>query len=140
MKITLRRQTTWGCVRYFSLYKNGTYQGKLFNNIATELEVDAGDKIEFREGLFQFSQKMIVSPSMTEITITNSKNLQPLFLKFITLFLLVSFFALSIHSLGVFLAVELVTFLLLNHVFRHQSYQFQIEGYQKTHSFSPYLF
>lgn len=140
MKIKLKRQTTWGCVRYFSIYKNGVLQGKLFNNIGTELEVEAGDTLEFREGLFQFSQKMIVSPSMTEITITNSKNLQPLFLKLISLFLLISFFALSIQSLGVFLAVEIGIFLFLNHVFRHQSYQFQIEGYQKTHTFSPYLF
>lgn len=140
MDIKLKRQTTWGCVRYFSIYKNGDLQGKLFNNITNKIEAEAGDVLEFREGLFRFSQKVVVSPNMTEVTITNTNNLQQLFFKFITLFLLVSALSLSIPSLFIFLVVELVTFLFLSHIFRHQSYQFQIEGYQKTHSFSPYLF
>lgn len=140
MKITLRRQTTWGCVRHFSIYKNGDYQGKLFNTIATEVAVEVGDQLEFREGLFQFSQKMIVSANMTEITITNAKNIQQLLLKCMTLFLFVSCFALFINSFVLFLVIELASLLFLNRVFRQLSYHFQIDEYQGNHSFSPYLF
>ncbi|ALS00765.1 hypothetical protein ATZ33_05085 [Enterococcus silesiacus] len=134
MKIKLQRQTTWGCVRHFTVYKNGIQQGKLFNNIPTELEVKTGDTLEFREGIFRFSQKIIVTPDIKEVSITNSNHLQQLFALFIILFLAISLLCLSIDSLNVFLAIEVATFVILNHLFRYRSYQFSVETSQPLRS------
>ena len=127
MKIKLKRQTTWGCVRYFTVYKNGIRQGNLFNNIPTEMDVELGDTLEFREGLFRFSQKVVVTTDTKEISITNSYRLQQLFSLFIILFLAISLLCLSINSIQVFLAVEITSFVILNHLFRYRSYQFNVE-------------
>lgn len=127
MKINLKRQTTWGCVRHFIVYKNGVKQGKLFNNITTELEVKVGDSLEFREGLFRFSQKIYVTSETKEITITNTNDIKRLFSLFIILFLAISLLSLSIASLKIFLFTELSAFILLNHLFRYRSYVFNIE-------------
>ncbi|WP_086444387.1 hypothetical protein [Candidatus Enterococcus lemimoniae] len=127
MKINLKRQTTWGCVRYFTVYKNGIRQGNLFNNIPTEMDVELGDTLEFREGLFRFSQKVVVTTETKEISITNSYRLQQLFSLFIILFLAISLLCLSINSIQVFLAVEITSFVILNHLFRYRSYQFNVE-------------
>ncbi|WP_438755894.1 hypothetical protein [Enterococcus sp. AZ126] len=127
MKINLKRQTTWGCVRHFIVYKNGVKQGKLFNNITTELEVKVGDTLEFREGLFRFSQKIYVTSETKEITITNTNDIKRLFSLFIILFLAISLLSLSIASLKIFLFTELSAFILLNHLFRYRSYVFNIE-------------
>ncbi|OTN90295.1 hypothetical protein A5819_002794 [Enterococcus sp. 7E2_DIV0204] len=127
MKINLKRQTTWGCVRYFTVYKNGIRQGNLFNNIPTEMDVELGDTLEFREGLFRFSQKVVVTTDTKEISITNSYRLQQLFSLFIILFLAISLLCLSINSIQVFLAVEITSFVILNHLFRYRSYQFNVE-------------
>lgn len=127
MKINLKRQTTWGCVRYFTVYRNGIRQGNLFNNIPTEMDVELGDTLEFREGLFRFSQKVVVTTDTKEISITNSYRLQQLFSLFIILFLAISLLCLSINSIQVFLAVEITSFVILNHLFRYRSYQFNVE-------------
>ncbi|ALS38176.1 hypothetical protein ABID30_000130 [Enterococcus rotai] len=127
MKINLKRQTTWGCVRYFTVYKNGIRQGNLFNNIPTEMDVELGDTLEFREGLFRFSQKVVVTTDTKEISITNSYRLQQLFSLFIILFLAISLLCLSINSIQVFLAVEITSFVILNYLFRYRSYQFNVE-------------
>ncbi len=127
MKINLKRQTTWGCVRYFTVYKNGIRQGNLFNNIPTKMDVELGDTLEFREGLFRFSQKVVVTTDTKEISITNSYRLQQLFSLFIILFLAISLLCLSINSIQVFLAVEITSFVILNHLFRYRSYQFNVE-------------
>lgn len=127
MKINLKRQTTWGCVRHFIVYKNGVKQGKLFNNITTELEVKVGDTLEFREGLFRFSQKIYITSETKEITITNTNDIKRLFSLFIILFLAISLLSLSIASLKIFLFTELSAFILLNHLFRYRSYVFNIE-------------
>ncbi|WP_348923025.1 hypothetical protein [Enterococcus rotai] len=134
MKIKLQRQTTWGCVRHFTVYKNGIQQGKLFNNIPTELDVEIGDTLEFREGIFRFSQKIIVTPEIKEVSITNSNHLQQLFALFITLFLAISLLSLSIESLQVFLVIEFTAFIFLNHLFRYRSYQFSVETSQPLRS------
>ncbi|MBM7688315.1 hypothetical protein BCR24_05555 [Enterococcus ureilyticus] len=130
MKIKLKRQTTWGCVRYFSVYKNGTYQGKLFNNISTELEVAVGDTLEFREGIFRFSQKIKVTSKTEEVTITNTNHLQQLFTLFLMLFLVISLASLTIDSLKIFLLIEFITFIILNQLFRYRSYQFNVETHR----------
>lgn len=40
MKITLTRKTSaWGALRYFTFYKNGVHQGKLFTNVPIEIEI-----------------------------------------------------------------------------------------------------
>lgn len=135
MKIKLKRQTTWGCVRHFSIYKNGIYQGKLFNNLPTELEVAIGDRLEFREGLFRFSQKIKVTPQTEEIIITNTKRLQQLFTLFIILFLAISLSCLAVDSLKIFLFTEFVAFVVLNQLFRYRSYQFNVATYQPIRSF-----
>jgi hypothetical protein len=135
LKITLKRQTTWGCVRHFSVYKNGHYQGRLFNNLPKELVVEPGDTVEFKEGLFRFSQKIQVNADMEEITITNTNQLQQLFTLFILLFLAVSLVSLTIQSLTGFLAIEFSTFALLNQLFRYRSYQFNVEAQSQLPSF-----
>lgn len=127
MKINLKRQTTWGCVRHFKVYKNGSYQGKLFNNISTELEVTKGDILEFREGFFRFSQKIEVTDDTKEVTITTTKHIQQLFTLFILLFLVLSLLIFSIKSLALFLIAEVSIFLFLNFLFRYRSYQFSVE-------------
>lgn len=135
MKITLKRQTTWGCVRHFSVYKNGSYQGKLFNNISTELDAQAGDTLEFREGSLRFSQKIKITPETDEITITNTNHIKQLFFLFIILFLAISLICLSIESLKLFLFTEITTFILLNQLFRYRSYQFSVETHHPIRSF-----
>ncbi|MBO0469125.1 hypothetical protein JZO66_01110 [Enterococcus sp. DIV0242_7C1] len=135
MKIVLKRQTTWGCVRHFSVYKNGDYQGKLFNNFSTELEVNEGDTLEFREGLFRFSQKIKVTSDTKEVTITNTNQIQQLFALFITLFLAISLISLSIDSLKIFFFVEMISFGVLSQLFRYRSYRFSVEPEQPIRSF-----
>ncbi|MTD38802.1 hypothetical protein GIX45_09185 [Erwinia sp. CPCC 100877] len=135
MKITLKRQTTWGCVRHFSVYKNGQYQGKLFNNLPKELVVETGDVLEFKEGLFRFSQKIRVNGKTEEIIITNTHQLQQLFTLFILLFLAISLIGLTIKSLTGFVVIELSTFALLNQLFRYRSYQFNVEPQTPLRSF-----
>ncbi|EOI00340.1 hypothetical protein UAY_01443 [Enterococcus moraviensis ATCC BAA-383] len=135
MKINLKRQTTWGCVRHFSVYRNGTYQGKLFNNISTELDVNVGDTLEFREGSLRFSQKIKITPETDEITITNTNHIQQLFSLFIILFLAISLISLSIESLSLFLFTEITAFVLLNQLFRYRSYQFSVETHHPIKSF-----
>jgi hypothetical protein len=50
MKITLTRKTSaWGALRYFTFYKNGVHQGKLFTNVPIEIEADPGDVLTFYE-------------------------------------------------------------------------------------------
>lgn len=134
MEINLKRQTTWGCVRYFTVYKNGIRQGNLFNNISTKIDVEVGDTLEFREGLFRFSQKVIITSDTKEISITNSHRLQQLFALFITLFLAISVLCLSIESITIFLAVELTSFVILNQVFRYRSYQFNVQTSRPLHT------
>lgn len=135
MKINLKRQTTWGCVRHFSVYKNGEYQGKLFNNILSELDVTVGDTLEFREGIFRFSQKIKVASDTKEVTITNTNQIQQLFSLFIILFLAISLASLSIDSLNVFLFTEVSAFIVLNQLFRYRSYQFNVETHKPVRSF-----
>ncbi|WYJ99457.1 hypothetical protein A5821_000534 [Enterococcus sp. 7F3_DIV0205] len=127
MKINLKRQTTWGCVRHFIVYKNGVKQGKLFNNITTEIDAEIGDTLEFREGLFRFSQKIKVNSETKEILISNTNQIKRLFSLFIILFIAISLLSLSIASLKVFLFTEISAFILLNHLFRYRSYNFNIE-------------
>lgn len=127
MKINLKRQTTWGCVRHFIIYKNGVKQGKLFNNITTEIDVTVGDTLEFREGLFRFSQKIKITSQTKEIVISNTHQIKHLFSLFIILFLAISLLSLSIASLKIFLFTEISAFILLNHLFRYRSYNFDIE-------------
>ncbi len=127
MKIILKRQTTWGCVRHFIVYKNGVKQGRLFNNITTEIEAEIGDILEFREGLFHFSQKIKVSSDTKEITISNTNQIKRLFSLFIMLFIAISLLSLSITSLKMFLFTEVSAFILLNHLFRYRSYNFNIK-------------
>lgn len=135
MKIILKRQTTWGCVRHFTVYRNGLYQGKLFNNISTELDVTVGDTLEFKEGIFRFSKKIKVTPETKEVTITNTNHIQQLFTLFILLFLAISLASLSIDSLNVFLFTEITAFALLNQLFRYRSYQFNVETHHPIRSF-----
>lgn len=135
MKLTLKRQTTWGCVRHFSLYKNGMYQGKLFNNISTEVDVEVGDTLEFREGILRFSQKIKVTPETEEITITNTNHIQQLFALFIILFLAISLVSFSIESLKIFLFAEITAFTILHQLFRYRSYQFNVETHRPIRSF-----
>ena len=60
MKITLTRKTSaWGALRYFTFYKNGVHQGKLFTNVPIEIEADPGDVLTFYEGWFQFYRHSI---------------------------------------------------------------------------------
>ncbi|MBO0423613.1 hypothetical protein [Enterococcus plantarum] len=135
MNIKLKRQTTWGCVRHFSVYKNGVYQGKLFNNISIELNVTVGDILEFREGLFRFSQKVNITPDTEEVTITTTNQIQQLFSLFIILFLAISLASLSIDSLNIFLMTEVSAFVVLNQLFRYRSYQFNVETHNPIRSF-----
>ncbi|MEI5988685.1 hypothetical protein A5881_000172 [Enterococcus termitis] len=132
MNILLKRQTSWGCVRHFRIYKNGVAKGKLFNNIPINLEVEPGDILEFREGLFYMSQKINITSETKEITITNTNRIQNLFYLFILLFLTISLFSLFIDSLKIFLATELSALLSLNLIFRYHSYTFHIEPEQKS--------
>lgn len=75
MKITLTRKTSaWGALRYFTFYKNGVHQGKLFTNVPIEIEADHGDVLTFYEGWFQFYRRIEVTEDTKEITIINSKN------------------------------------------------------------------
>lgn len=127
MKIILKRQTTWGCVRHFIVYKNGVKQGKLFNNITAEVDVEPGDTLEFREGLFRFSQKINVTSQTKEVLITNTNQIKRLFSLFIILFLAISLFSFSIASLQMFLFTEISAFILLNQLFRYRSYSFNVE-------------
>jgi len=77
MKITLTRKTSaWGALRYFTFYKNGVHQGKLFTNVPIEIEADPGDVLTFYEGWFQFYRRIEVTEDTKEITIINSKKLQ----------------------------------------------------------------
>lgn len=126
MKINLKRQTTWGSVRYFTIYKNGVKQGKLFNSLSTDLEVKVGDVLEFREGLFKFCKKVTITNETKEVIISTTESVQQLFLIFIVSFLALSFCCYSIDSLKLFLFAEVSIFLLLNHLFRHLSYRFII--------------
>lgn len=135
MKINLKRQTTWGCVRHFSVYKNGKYYGKLFNNISTEIDVIIGDTLEFREGFFRFSQKVKITSDTEEVLITNTNHIQHLFTLFIILFLAVSLVSLSIDSLEIFLFTEILSFAVLNQLFRYRSYQFSVETHHPIRSF-----
>ncbi|WP_430603947.1 hypothetical protein IGJ02_001531 [Enterococcus sp. DIV0724b] len=127
MKISLKRKTTWGCVRHFVIYKNGVKQGKLFNNIVTEIDVEIGDILDFRESFFYFSQKINVTSETKEIIIANSKQIRHLFSLCIILFLSLSLLSLSIASLNLFLFTEISSFLFLNLLFRYHSYRFSIE-------------
>ena len=124
MKIKLKRQTTWGSVRYFTIYKNGVKQGKLFNSLSTDLDVNVGDVLEFREGLFKFCKKVVITKETKEVIISTTDNIQQLFLIFTLSFLAVSLLCYSIDSLKIFLFAEISIFLLLNHLFRHLSYRF----------------
>lgn len=126
MKIKLKRQTTWGSVRYFTIYKNGVKQGKLFNSLSTDLEVEVGDVLEFREGLFKFCKKVVITNETKEVIISTTESIQQLFLIFTISFLALSFLCYSIDSLKIFLFAEVSIFLLLNHLFRHLSYRFII--------------
>ncbi|MHC5229080.1 hypothetical protein ACYSNW_12425 [Enterococcus sp. LJL99] len=126
MKIKLKRQTTWGSVRYFTIYKNGVKQGKLFNSLSTDLEVEVGDVLEFREGLFKFCKKVVITNETKEVIISTTESIQQLFLTFTLSFLALSFLCYSIDSLKIFLFAEVSIFLLLNHLFRHLSYRFII--------------
>ena len=126
MKIKLKRQTTWGSVRYFTIYKNSIKQGKLFNSLSTDLEVEVGDVIEFREGPFKFCKKVIITDKTKEIIISTTNHIQQLFLLFSIFFLLISSFCFSIDSFRIFIVSEISIFMLLNHLFRHLSYQFQV--------------
>lgn len=81
MKITLTRKTSaWGALRYFTFYKNGVHQGKLFTNVPIEIEADPGDVLTFYEGWFQFYRRIEVTEDTKEITIINSKKLQHVFI------------------------------------------------------------
>jgi hypothetical protein len=127
MNIHLKRQTSWGCVRHFSIYKNGIAQGKLFNNIPVDLAVEPGDILEFKEGLFYTSQKITITSASTEILITNTNRIQHLFYLFIFLFLTVSLVGLYLASIKIFLMTEISTLFMLNLFFRYRSYLFQID-------------
>lgn len=127
MKIILNRKTTWGCLRYFTLYKNGERQGKLFTNVPVEIDATVGDILTFQEGWFQFSRHIEVLPDMKEITIINSKKLQQLFFICLTLFFILSLLFLSIPTFSTFLIAEALTFVMLNLLFRRQSYQFVLK-------------
>lgn len=137
MKVKLTRQTTWGSIRYFTVYKNGIKQGKLFNNLPTNVEVNVGDVLEFREGLFKFCKKVVITKETKEVIISTTERIQQLFLIFILAFSIFSFVCYSIDSLNIFLFSEFSIFLLLNHLFRHLSYRFVAlpSSFRKSKSF-----
>lgn len=126
MKVRLKRQTTWGCIRHFNIYKNGRYQGKLFNNIVLDLEVSEGDQLEFKDGICSIPKKIHVTSDIKEITITTTKNISHLFSAFLLLFLALSLLAFPLYSLTLFMLAEILIFSLLSTIFRYRSYEFSI--------------
>lgn len=77
MKITLTRKTSaWGALRYFTFYKNGVHQGKLFTNVPIEIEADPGDVLTFYEGWFQFYRalKLLKIPKKSRLSILKNCN------------------------------------------------------------------
>lgn len=137
MELILKRQTHWGCVRHFTIYKNGVRQGRLFNGVSTTIEAEAGDTLEFREGLFHFCRKITVKPTMKEIVIKNSNNLLQLLLSFIFLFLVASACLFTIDSLIIFSLSEALVLLALTHIFRYSSYQFHLDSQEQKHRHTP---
>lgn len=135
MKVRLKRQTTWGCIRHFNVYKNGCYQGKLFNNISYNLEVSIGDQLEFREGFLCIPQKINVTAETKEITITTTKQISELFSAFLLLFLALSLLIFPVRSLFLFATAEVIIFFLLSALFRYRSYQFNIANDQPSTTF-----
>lgn len=127
MKVKLMRQTTWGTIRYFTIYKNGISQRKLFNNIPVNLDVNVGDVLEFREGLFKFCNKIVITEETKEVIIQTTNQMKQLFLLFIFSFLAVSLVSYSLTSLRLFLFTEVSAFMILHHLFRHFSYFFIIQ-------------
>ncbi|MBO0440244.1 hypothetical protein [Candidatus Enterococcus ikei] len=127
MNISLKRQTPWGCMRHFVIYKNGIKQGKLFNNIVTEIEVEDGDVLSFKEGYFYFSKTIKIESETKEVVIVNNNHIKQLFSLFIILFLAISLLTFSITSLKGFISTEIASFYILNLLFRYYSYSFKLE-------------
>ncbi|EEU72329.1 MULTISPECIES: hypothetical protein [Enterococcus] len=137
MKITLTRKTSaWGALRYFTFYKNGVHQGKLFTNVPIEIEADHGDVLTFYEGWFQFYRRIEVTEDTKEITIINSKKLQHVFYTCVVLFLILTLLFLSAQKLSTFIIAEILIYSGIQWLFRQQTYHFTVK--KKTESFASY--
>lgn len=136
MKIKLKKQTHWGCMKPLTVYVNDKKQGKLFNCISMELDVQSGDEISFKEGPLPTFKKIEVSSYTKEIVITNSNNLQQLFVKLMLLFLILFASCLLIQSMITFSALGVALLLGFLYLFRVQSYRFEVDGQSEWHSFS----
>lgn len=139
MKIKLKKQTLWGCMKPLTVYINDTKQGKLFNCISMELDVQPGDEISFKEGPLPTFKKIEVSSYTKEIVITNSNNLQQLFLKFMLLFLVLFASCLLIQSMLTFSALGIALLIGFMYLFRVQSYRFEVDGQTEWPAFSDSL-
>ncbi|MCB5950545.1 hypothetical protein LI951_00535 [Enterococcus sp. BWT-B8] len=139
MKIKIKKQTHWGCLKPLTVTVNNQSKVKLFNCIPLEIEAQPGDEISFKEGIFSSFKKIEVTVNTHEILITNSNNLQQLFLKFMLPFLVFTVSCLIIQSMLNLAAFALVLFIGFIHVFRLQSYQFEIDGQLEWSSSSHLL-
>lgn len=137
MKITLTRKTSaWGALHYFTFYKNGVHQGKLFTNVPIEIEADPGDVLTFYEGWFQFYRRIEVTEDTKEITIINSKKLQHVFYTCVVLFLILTLLFLSAQKLSTFIIAEILIYSGIQWLFRQQTYHFTVK--KKTEPFASY--
>ncbi|MGC6769962.1 hypothetical protein ACYSNR_12055 [Enterococcus sp. LJL128] len=134
MKIKIKKETHWGCLKPLNVYVNDEKRGKLFNCISLNLDVQPGDEISFKEGPFPAFKKIEVAPHTKEIVIKNSNNLQPLFVKFLLLFFVFVISCLVIQSMLFFAAFVIALFLGFVSIFRLQSYQFEIDGHPEWQS------
>jgi len=133
--ITITKKTPWGSLRYFTLYKNGVKQGKLFTNVPVAIDVNVGDVLTFHEGWLQLPRRVEVLPDTKAITVVNTKKLQRVFEIYLMLFLLLSLSFLSIQTISRFILAEIIAYLVVQWIFNQQRYRFILKKQRRAPSY-----
>jgi hypothetical protein len=136
MQITITKKAYWGSLCYFTFYKNGVRQGKIFTNVPVKIDVKVGDVLTFQEGWLQLPRKVEILPDTKEITIVNKKQVPQLFFLCLMLFITLSLLFLSIQTFSRFVLAEVSAYIIIQWFFKQQRYHFVLR--KQPNYFAPY--